>query len=84
MCCAVVPSILLQRGRAVPISEQRIIGTDPSYAIIGGLVFTTLTKEYITASTNLKEMDGNVIDYAEQFQLLGKATLPKSCECERL
>ena len=65
---SLIPSVLLQRKQNTKHTTN-IMGVDPSYLVIGGMVFTTLTKEYLDSSYDLREMT-NVDDCSNEFQLL--------------
>jgi hypothetical protein len=83
-----IPSILLQRRQKSDresskqsSAETSIIGVNPSYLMVGGLVFTVLTKEYIHSEFRAREMN-NFEAWANEFELLSMMNKPKSSSNE--
>lgn len=72
-----VPSVLLQRKPVNEASQGSIVGANPSYLVIGGLVFTTLTKEYINSEFNSRDM-GDFDRWTNEYELLSMINKPKT------
>jgi len=83
-----VPSILLQRPVKpldTPTNSSNIkmkvsagiVGVNPSYLTVGGLVFTVLTREYIHSEFHVRDMD-NYDHWCSEFLLLSMLNKPKS------
>lgn len=81
-----VPSILLQRSYNSQSSSNQtssskssagIVGVNPTYLTIGGLVFTVLTREYIQSEFRVRDMD-NYDHWCNEFGLLSILNKPKS------
>ena len=57
------------------------VGGTPSYLLVGGLVFVTLTKEYIKSNFDPRHMT-DMENWAEEFRIMSSLNKPKQGELD--
>jgi len=64
-------------------SRDGIVGGTPSYLVVGGLVFVTLTKEYVKSTFDTRHMT-EVEGWAEEYRILSCINKPKAVRHEEM